>query len=112
MIETYDFGRITIAGREYTRDVIICPDRVDDTWWRAEGHRVTVDDLEAALQENPEVLIIGTGMSGLVQMDEGLRAHLEGAGIRLIAARTAEACEQYNELAGRQRVVAALHLTC
>jgi len=112
MIEAYEFGRIVIDGREYRRDVIIYPQRVDDTWWRAQGHRVALDDLKAALHERPEVLIIGIGTAGLVEVDQEVREHLESAGIRLIVARTAEACERYNELAGHSRVIAALHLTC
>jgi hypothetical protein len=112
VIEAYEFGRITIDGRDYTHDLIIHPQRVDDTWWRAQGHRVTLADLETALADNPEVVIIGTGYSGLMQVDQGLRAHLESQHIRLIAAPTIEAWQRYNELAAINRVVAALHLTC
>lgn len=112
MIDAYDFGRIVIDGREYTGDVIIYPGRVDDSWWRAEGHRVSMADLQGVLRENPEVLIIGTGASGLVEIGDDVREHVESAKIRLIAARTAEACTHYNDLVREHRVIAALHLTC
>jgi hypothetical protein len=32
IIEEYSFGRIKVAGKEYTCDVIILPDRVDSSW--------------------------------------------------------------------------------
>jgi hypothetical protein len=38
MIDKYSFGSITIDGRTYDTDVIIYPERIDDRWWRKEGH--------------------------------------------------------------------------
>ena len=40
------------------------------------------------------------------------RQELERAGIEAIVERTARACETYNRLREKRRVVAALHLTC
>jgi len=37
-IEAYRFGRISIDGRAYTGDLIICPDGIRTDWWRPEGH--------------------------------------------------------------------------
>jgi len=44
-IAVYHFGTIEIDGRTYTSDVIITPERVLDSWWRQEGHRLAVADL-------------------------------------------------------------------
>ncbi|NIQ07644.1 MAG: hypothetical protein GWO20_18580, partial [Candidatus Korarchaeota archaeon] len=60
---------IVINGRRYTSDVIVFPDRVRDSWWRREGHRLHVEDIEGAVQEEkPEVLVVGTGYSGLMKV--------------------------------------------
>jgi len=112
MIEDVAFGRIVVNGRTYTRDVVIYPDRVDDTWWRREGHRLHAEDLAAALAAAPEVLVVGTGMHGLLRIPDAVRRHLTERGVDLRAARTPEACAVYNEIAPHKRTIAALHLTC
>ncbi|KPV62031.1 MAG: hypothetical protein AOA65_2069 [Candidatus Bathyarchaeota archaeon BA1] len=113
MIDSYDFGQIVIDGRRYTKDLIIFPDRVRDGWWRREGHRLDVVDLKEVLQEKPEVLIVGTGYSGLMRVPPETKDYLKSRGIELIAQRTEQACKTYNRhLQLRRRVVAAFHLTC
>jgi hypothetical protein len=42
----YEFGIIVIDGSEYRSDVIISNDRVQDNWWRKEGHRLALDDIK------------------------------------------------------------------
>ena len=36
-IESYEFGRMAIDGKAYTKDLILLPDRILDGWWRQEG---------------------------------------------------------------------------
>ncbi len=112
MIESYKFGRIVIRGKKYTTDVIIYPDRVEDNWWREEGHYLNPVDLWAVVQAKPEVLVVGTGYSGLMRISPETEKHLREHGIRLIAERTSEAVRVYNQLCRSTRVIAALHLTC
>lgn len=112
MIESYSFGRIVINGREYTSDVIVFPSRVKDDWWRQEGHRLSVEDLELVVKEKPEVVVVGTGYMGLMKVLPETRKHLESNEIGLIAEKTRKACETYNKLAESKKVIAALHLTC
>lgn len=112
-IDDYRFGRIVIEGKSYTSDVIVFPDRVRDGWWRNEGHELCPADLWEVVQEKPEVLVVGTGQSGLMRVLPETGEYLEQQGIQLIVQRTAEACQTFNRLCrSGQRVVAALHLTC
>jgi len=111
-IEHYRFGTITVDGQRHTQDLIILPERVVAGWWRKEGHVLHPDDLTAVLEAVPEVLIVGTGAYGMMRVTEETSRALEAAGIRLIAAPTAEAVETYNQLREEARVAAALHLTC
>jgi hypothetical protein len=60
-IEGYSFGQLVVDGEEQTRDVIVLPDRVLSNWWREEGHRLVLADLEDVLEELPEHLVVGTG---------------------------------------------------
>lgn len=112
MIESYSFGRIVIDGQAYTSDVIIYPDRVDAHWWRKEGHRLDRHDLTEVVAEKPEVLVVGTGHSGLMGVPEETRKYLESEGIEVIAEVTGQAYQTYNRLSGSKKVIAALHLTC
>ena len=111
-IDSYHFGQIVINGKKYSSDVTIFPDKVQDNWQRRKGHELSLDDIAGALTENPEVLIIGTGASGLVRVLPEVQREAEARGIKLIVEPTGEACELFNQLSRLQRVIAALHLTC
>ncbi|MFQ5758385.1 MAG: Mth938-like domain-containing protein [Candidatus Bathyarchaeia archaeon] len=113
MIESYGFGRIVVDGKEYTTDLIIFPDRVEDGWWRKQGHRLYVEDIEEVVEERPEVFVVGTGYWGLMTVPAETKRHIEEKGIELVIQPTKQACETYNKLiqSGKQ-AVAAFHLTC
>jgi len=112
MIDSYDFGRIVIDGKRYNNDLIVFPNKVRDGWWRKEGHRLHVEDLKDVLEAKPEVLVVGTGYSGLMTFPPETRKYVESEGIELMAQRTAEACKTFNRLVKSRKVVATLHLTC
>jgi hypothetical protein len=63
-IQALRFGRIVIDGVVYNRDVIIFPDRVRSNWRRRDGHNLAIKDLVEVLEGNPEVIILGRGVSG------------------------------------------------
>lgn len=111
-IEDYGFGRIVIDGETYTADIIVTPDGVIENWWRKDGHSLCPEDLEGVLGPQFEVVIIGSGASGLLQVPQETRLWLAGRGISFFALPTQAACDRYNELAGSGKVIAALHLTC
>ena len=112
-IGSYEFGRVVVDGVEYTRDLIVFPGHVKSGWWRVEGHRLRVEDLEDVIPFEPEVLVVGTGAYGLMKVTEEAEEALAERGIHLVARKTADACDVYNELVREgKRAVAALHLTC
>ena len=111
-IQDYQFGRITIKGQEYTSDVVIYPDRVQNPWRRRSGHDLTIADFEEVLAAGPEMLIIGTGRSGLLTVHADVMLQLKSAGIDVFAYRTTDAVKLYNSIPKCHMIVAALHLTC
>jgi len=112
-IDSYSFGQIVIDARAYTSDVIIYSDRVDAAWWRKEGHRLQPEDIADALNARPEILIIGTGYSGVMTVPKETREYIASRGIDIIVERTGKAVEVFNSLQAQNRHVgAALHLTC
>ncbi len=111
-IEYYSFGRITIDRKTYTSDVIIYPGRVDSSWWRKEGHNLNIVDLTDVINAKPEVLVVGTGSSGLMKVPKETISHLESKGIKVHVSLTEKAVELFNKLQKDKIVIAALHLTC
>jgi len=112
LIESYEFGRIEVDGNIYTSDVIIFTDKVYQGWRRKEGHNLSIDDIEPVIRERPDVLVLGTGVNGLMRIPDKTRHYIASVGIKLIAERTGKACEIYNEVSRSEKAIAALHLTC
>jgi hypothetical protein len=111
-VEHYSFGRIIIDGNTYTSDVIIYQDKVDPAWWRKAGHSLHIDDLKDVIAEKPELLIVGTGNSGMMVVPEETVSYLKSKGIKVNIARTDEAVKHFNKFQKEKRTIAALHLTC
>ena len=111
-IDSYHFGEIVINGKSYSSDVVIFPDRVRDDWWRKTGHELCLEDIAGVITENLEVLVVGTGASGLMKVLPEVEQVAQARGIKLIVEPTDEACNTYNQLSHSQKVVAAFHITC
>ena len=112
MIESYNFGKIKIDGIKYYSDLIIYPDNIDCKWWREKSHLLQKNDLSNVVNYKPEILIIGTGESGLMKVTEETKNYFESKGISLIIEKTEDACNTYNKLKDNKKIIAALHLTC
>lgn len=120
MIEEYYFGSITINGKTYEHDVEVRWSGEILEWWREESHIIDVEDVKRAAEQSPEVIIIGTGESGIAKVSEEAQEFLNQKGIKLIIDKTEEATKTFNiicqeslEEEGRQtKVIGLFHLTC
>lgn len=111
-IESYSFGKMVIDGKTYTQDLIVYPGRIEGGWWRKEGHSVCVDDIKEILKEKPEVLVVGKGDPGMMNVTIEAQKALSAAKITLIEEPTEKAIKTYNELSKTSRICGAFHLTC
>lgn len=112
-IDSYNFGEIKIDGREYKNDVIVFPDRVSPDWWRKEGHSLCMEDLKEVLDYSPDVLIIGKGANGVMDVPSAIKKQLEEKGIDVIKEKTAAAVDIFNQKIEKDiRAAGAFHLTC
>jgi len=112
-IDAYSYGRIRISGDDFDDDLIVFPDKIEPYWRRREPHALSVFDLETVLSYAPELLIVGTGTVGRMQLDPSMREVLRQKGIDCIDAHTDRAWQIFNEEIERDtRVVGAFHLTC
>ncbi|MBU4320031.1 MAG: MTH938/NDUFAF3 family protein [Thermodesulfovibrionales bacterium] len=110
-IDDYSFGRIVIDKITYTSDVIIYPDRVDSSWWRKEGHYLQPVDLEDIINAKPDILIIGTGNSGVMQVPKETLQFIKTRGIEVYVGMTDSAVELFSKMQSEKsdkRIIAAL----
>lgn len=114
MIQSSAFGVMTIDGHEYTSDLIILPDgKVKDGWWRQRGHQLSVDDMLALVDTEPELIVAGTGTSGRMRPQADVTGFLKERGIAFIAEPTSQALKIYNQKVMEGMAVGAcFHLTC
>ena len=114
MIARCQFGSMIIGGKAYTSDLIIFADgRVVDNWWRRSGHRLTLEDIPAVLADKPDIIVVGTGISGMMRLASDVEAELGRQGIELVAERTQAAAETFNRLkSSSTKVAGCFHLTC
>ncbi len=112
-IESYSFGVMKVDGREYRQDLIIFPDKVRSKWWRRQGHSLAVQDVCDVIEFKPELLVVGTGDSGMMAIPAATEKALQDAGIKVIAQNTGQARSIFNEQIKKgKNVVGAFHLTC
>jgi hypothetical protein len=84
IIDSYNFGQVVVNGKRYTSDVIIFPDRVRDNWQRKTSHQLCLGDIAEVMTESPEVLVVGTGASGLMKVLPEVKEAVDARGIKLI----------------------------
>lgn len=111
-IEDYSFGQMTINARQYTSDLLVCGTEIKSNWWRNEGHSLCREDLLWVLKQNPDLLIIGTGKSGVMTVPQDLQQKLK-QDMDLIVEKTESAVKTFNQQQYTDlKVAAGFHLTC
>ena len=113
MVLQYEDICLRVDKKRYCKDLKILGREVYDHWWRKEGHRVDVEDLRDILEGKPDVIVIGTGYAGLMEVSDRLRTVLADRNIELFEEVTPDAVEVFNRIQSRaKRIAGAFHLTC
>ncbi|MBU3964629.1 hypothetical protein KJ591_02565 [Patescibacteria group bacterium] len=120
MIEEYRFGKMMIEGDEYNYDVEVDWEGEVLEWTRKNSHIIDKEDIERALEKEPEIIVVGTGESGVAQVTEDAKQKCKEAGVELIIDITEEAVKTFNVICaesleedGEQaEVIGLFHLTC
>ncbi len=112
-IDAYSFGRIRVSGDDFDDDLIVFPDKVEPYWKRREPHSLSLLDLETVLDYGPDLLVVGTGIGGRLQLDPSIREALRQKGIDCVEEHTDRAWQIFNdEIEHDRKVVGVFHLTC
>ena len=92
-------------------DVTVGSDGV--LWFRDKSHHMSIEEVTALLSPDTEVVVIGTGWHGAVQVDPAVQNIERVDGIVVYIQRTPEAFALFNELKAQGRkVVLIAHSTC
>lgn len=110
-IDNAFFGSILVDGRKYENDIYVHWD--GEIHERQKTHNFTKKEFEDLALKDPEVIVIGTGMSGMLVIDPAAATAASVHGIQLLPVKTPEAVQRFNALAKmKKRVIAVLHATC
>ena len=118
MIDSYQFGEITINGETYDNDVEVRWNGEVLEWWRDEGHVFAVEDLKRAFQQSPDAIVLGTGANGRAEVPKETKTFLNEKDIKLVIDKTPAAVKSFELLAEQgnkkapKKVVGLFHLTC
>jgi hypothetical protein len=111
------FGRITVDGITYEHDVVIrLSGKVKKRKKKLSkavygtSHRVSLAEMEHVYEPGATRLIIGTGLSGLLELSREAAGYLQEKGCAVLLAPTPEAVEQWNRSTGA--VIGLFHTTC
>jgi uncharacterized protein len=106
LIRAFEPGRIRIGQQWLTGNLIVTADVIVSDWRPGNAARVTVADLEPALEHDPEIIIVGGG-TDVITPDVELLQELAALAIGLEYMQTQAACRTYNVLVHEGRRVAA-----
>ena len=116
-IAEVSFGQVTLGSKSHARDVYVTVNgkvkkRKKDIARQFYGssHKIGPKELERVCKGGPEVVIIGTGHSGLVELTDDARQYLRHRSIEWKAVPTPQVVEAYNRC--EQRKAALIHVTC
>lgn len=109
-IQEFEYGRVVIDNKSYSRDVVIRTDGSVVEWTRKNEHEISVADIEDALKDKPATVIIGRGTIGELVLQPETLDWLEGSEIEVVSYKTEKAIETYRHLTGKQSMVAFFHI--
>ncbi|MEO0097355.1 MAG: MTH938/NDUFAF3 family protein [candidate division WOR-3 bacterium] len=112
-IEKTGFGWIIIDGKKYNYDILILANgeilnRYEN--FSGDNHEFSIEEAQKLLNPKPEVIIIGTGQSGILKVKEETIQFLKEQKVKLIALPTPKAIEVFHKL--KDIKACLFHLTC
>jgi len=105
-ITAFDGESVTINTEVYGASLIVLKDHVNPSWGVGSAAELKEHHIDAMLEREPQIVILGTGSSAFHEGGEWLRK-LAVAGVGFEIMSTPAACRTYNILAGEGRNVAA-----
>jgi len=109
-IDSLKYGEIRIDGKDYYSDVVV--------WWDGKielvvkTHQFGMNELLNLLKKNPEMVVVGTGIEGCVEILEEVTQEMENMELMLFVENSSNALEIFNALVSEgKKAVAFIHVT-
>jgi len=110
-IDKTEFGIIVVDGKTYEHDIKILPDgKILRRWGPRGSHEICLEEFDEILSQNPEVIVVGNGQSGVARVEEKAVEEIEGKSIKLIIEETPKAIKTFNEI--KNKKAGLFHVTC
>ncbi|MFH1364492.1 MAG: MTH938/NDUFAF3 family protein [Candidatus Aenigmatarchaeota archaeon] len=110
VIDSVEFGEIKINGKIYYSDMIV--------WWtgkskyRLKSDIFTMSEFFQIRKKNPEIIVIGTGIVGRLQVPTEIRDLAKEENIKLFVETSEKAVELFNAfINNKKKTVAVMHTT-
>ena len=120
-INSTQFGEVIIDDKKY-HQVLIVGDKAEERDCEKlkklfdTTHKIGDWEIEKLLKGNPQVIIIGTGQNGAMELDRETIQKLQSKGAKIISDITPKMIEIYNSQVrlGKlgKRINALIHTTC
>ena len=119
-IESFEWGRFVINGEVHSadgegvgKDICILDGKVS-LWKARKGHRLEPKMIESILGSGINVLVIGNGVYGRIDVPKRTLREINDGGVgEVIIEKTPDACKTYNRLFNQgERVALLAHGTC
>jgi len=112
-IDSTSFGFITIDKKTYSHDVIVTSEGKVKEGRTEVRHLLGRREFFDLLFERPEVILIGSGQGGALEVSEEISRFAKEKDVELIVLPTPEAVKEFNRLCEEgKRVAAYIHVTC
>ncbi len=107
------FGKIVFNNKEWNEDLEIRTNgKAKERGYRPENHLIETKETNRHIDDNTELLIVGTGQYGKLEVSEDSKKLLEGKEINLLTAKSPKAIQLYNDQEDKSVVTAVIHSTC
>lgn len=105
------FGEVEIDGKVFFSDMV--------AWWDgkaeyiAKTHKLGINEFLMLAEKNPEIIVIGTGMNGIVKIAEEVVQIAEDKKIEIYSELSPKAAKMFNGfVADGKKAVAIIHSSC
>ena len=117
-IDQVAWGKIKVAGEEYHQILVVGDQVIEREEERLRRffdttHKIGDWEVELLFSGKPEVIVIGNGFDGILEVNENIKNKIEKLGIELRVLKTPQAVEEFNRLSeAGKKVNVLIHTTC
>jgi hypothetical protein len=116
-IDRFNFGFIVVDEKQYAHDVVIYSDGTvkerNSGKGRLGSHSIARSEIEALVRGQPDVILVGTGVSGMARLAKDAEFYLMEPDLNLMLLPSPQIIRKFNQhTEDGEKVAALIHVTC